>query len=153
LYVHFENKNVLADAVLDYNLEMVAKQVKAVIDQYDNPKDKLFAYIDAFRNPFKPVVEGGCPMMNFGTEADDQDEMMREKVGLMVNKTQQLIVDIAADGIRKGIFKKNWDYNGFATIMFGLIEGGVLICRTTRKLDKMGVINRYLKKLIDEQLI
>jgi AcrR family transcriptional regulator len=153
LYVHFDNKEVLAAEVVDYNLEMLHQKTLAAVKRVDHPKEKLFAYLDMYRNALKPPVEGGCPMLNFGMEADDQDEMIRKKVALMVNGAQQMIEDIIVDGIRRGVFRPDWDYKEFATIMFAMIEGGILISRTTRSTDKTGVINRYLKNIIEGQTV
>lgn len=152
LYVHFDNKDVLAGAVVDFNLELLARKLMSATSRFDHPKEKLFAYIDTYRNPFDPPVVGGCPMLNFGMEADDQNEAVREQVASMVNRSQQLIIDIIAQGVRQGVFKADWNYKEFATLMFAMIEGGILISRTTRKTDKMTVISRNLKKMIEDQL-
>jgi TetR/AcrR family transcriptional repressor of nem operon len=152
LYVHFDNKDVLAAAVVDYNIgELVQKTLRAM-NRFDHPKDKLFAFIDTYQDPLNPPVPGGCPMLNFGVEADDQNEEIREKVAKAVNKSQQTIVDIIVRGIRQGVFKADWNYKEFATLMFAMIEGGILISKTTRKNDKMAIICRNLKKMIEAQL-
>jgi TetR/AcrR family transcriptional repressor of nem operon len=91
--------------------------------------------------------------LNFGMEADDQFESVREKVARMVNKSQQVFVNIIADGIRKKVFKADWNYKEFATLFFAMIEGGVLISKTTKKNDKMDIIRRNLKKMIEQQVI
>jgi AcrR family transcriptional regulator len=153
LYVHFDNKDVLAEAVVDYNMDLLHKRTLAAMAKHRDPKDKLFAFLDLYKNPMDPPVEGGCPMLNFGMEADDQFEVVREKVARMVNKSQQLFVDIIADGIRKGRFKRGWNYKEFATLFFAMVEGGVLISKTTMKNDKMDIIRRNLKKMIEEQVI
>ena len=153
LYVHFDNKDVLAEAVVDYNMDLLFQRTMTAMDRADNPKDKLFAFIDLYKDPRNPPVEGGCPMLNFGMEADDQFETVREKVAMKVNKSQQLIVSIISQGIRQGFFRPNWNYKEFATIMFAMIEGGVLISRTTRKNDKMQVIGRTLRKMIEEEVL
>lgn len=152
LYVHFENKEVLAEAVIDFNMQLLSNKMTAALDREKSARDKLYAYIDLYRNPLTPPVSGGCPMMNFGVEVDDQDEQFREKVADMVNKSQQRIVDIIAKGIRDGEFKPTWNYKEFATTMFALIEGGTLISRTTKKIDKMQIIGRTLRKMIEAQL-
>lgn len=152
LYVHFDNKDVLAEAVVDYNMEKLQNKVVVATSKSDHPKEQLFAYVDAFRNPFNSPVPGGCPMLNFGMEADDQNEAVLEKVAAQINRSQQRIADIIARGIRQGVFKPDWNYQEFATVMFAMIEGGVLICRTTGKIDKMAIINRNLKKMIEAQL-
>src|ERR1700679_4243920 len=74
LYVHFDNKDVLAEAVVDYNMYLLGQKFMTAIDRVDHPREKLFAYIDLFRNPANPPVAGGCPMLNFGMEADDQNQ-------------------------------------------------------------------------------
>lgn len=153
LYVHFDNKDVLAEAVVDYNLKLLAQRLMKDINRAAHPKEKLFAYLDAYRNPLNPPVAGGCPMLNFGMEADDQFESIREQVAEMVNNGQQLIINIIKQGIQAGVFKANWNYKEFATIMFAMIEGGILISRTTRKTDKMGIIIRNLKKMIEAELL
>ena len=153
LYVHFDNKDVLAEAVVDHNMNLLRRRTQAAIDRFDNPKDKLFAFIDCFKNPLLPPVEGGCPMLNFGMEADDENELVCEKVAAQVNKSQQLLVDIMEQGIRQGVFKPDWNVKEFATVMFAMIEGGILIGRTTRKNDKALIINRTLKKMIEAQTL
>ena len=152
LYVHFDNKDVLAEAVVDYQLDLLGQKTLAAINRFDHPKDKLFAYLDLYRNPMNPPLEGGCPMLNFGMEADDQNEVVRDKVAAKVNQSQHLIVSIIEQGIRQGVFKADWNYREFATMMFALIEGGVLIGKTTRKSDKMAIIIKNLKKMIEAQL-
>jgi AcrR family transcriptional regulator len=152
LYVHFENKDVLANAALEYNLEMLGRKVNAALGQHTNARDKLFAYIDVFSDPVNPPVTGGCPMMNFGMEADDNDPQVKEKVNQMVELSQQMVIDIAKEGIKEGVFKAEWKYEDFATVMFAMIEGGIMICRIAGNSSKMRVINRTLKKMITEQL-
>ncbi|MBS1663804.1 MAG: TetR/AcrR family transcriptional regulator [Bacteroidetes bacterium] len=153
LYVHFDNKDVLAESVVDYNMQLLSKNVLSHINRFDNPKDQLFAYIDTFRNPLAPPVEGGCPMMNFGVEADDLNETVRLKVAQFIDISQQLIVDIIAKGINQSVFKPEWNYKEFATLMFAMIEGGILITNTTKSIDKMNIIGRNLKKMIGDQLL
>src|ERR1700736_2465598 len=62
LYVHFENKDVLACAAVDYNMDMLALKVQSAIKKYKTAKDRLFAYLDVFKDPMNPPVFGGCPM-------------------------------------------------------------------------------------------
>jgi TetR/AcrR family transcriptional repressor of nem operon len=153
LYVHFDNKDVLVEAAVDHSMNLLEQKVLAAINRVDHPKEKLFAYIDAFRNPLNPPVPGGCPMLNFGMEADDQNQVVLGKVAAAVNRGQQLIVDIIIEGIKQSVFKASWNYKEFATVMFAMIEGGIFISNTTRKNDKMAIINRNLKKIIEGQLV
>ncbi len=44
LYVHFDNKDVLVEAAVDYNMDQLQRKVIASINKFQHPKDKLFAY-------------------------------------------------------------------------------------------------------------
>lgn len=153
LYVHFENKDILVASAVDYNMELLSNKLRNHLSQYNTAKDKLYAYLDFFIDPTQPIVNGGCPMLNFGTEADDTNELIKKKVNNLVTKSQKLLSNIIKQGIDQGEFKPNWNYEDFATIMFAMIEGGVLICRVADNNTKMKVINDNLKKMIAAQTL
>lgn len=151
LYVHFDNKELLAASAVDYNMEQLSNKLRSKLSQYKTAKDKLYAYLDFFIDPNKPIVIGGCPMLNFGTEADDTNEIIKMKVNNLIIKSQKLLSEIIKEGIDNGEFKPDWNPEDFATIMFAMIEGGVLICRVAGNNDKMKIINKNLKKMIATQ--
>src|ERR1700712_3875950 len=153
LYIYFENKEVLANAVVDYNMELLGKKVAEALNRQHTAKGKLFAFIRIFYDPMDPPVAGGCPMMNFGTEADEQNPAIKEKVNQEVNISQQLIADIIKKGIKDGEFNPDWNDQEFATVMFAMIEGGIMICRANGNNDKMKLISANLKKTITAQLL
>jgi TetR/AcrR family transcriptional repressor of nem operon len=153
LYIYFENKEVLANAVVDYNMELLGKKVAEALSGRQTAKGKLFAFIQVFYDPMNPPVAGGCPMMNFGTEADEQSPVIKAKVNQVVNISQQLIADIIKKGIEDGEFKSDWNDQEFATVMFAMIEGGIMICRANGNNEKMKLISANLKKMITMQLL
>ena len=153
LYVHFDSKDVLAGAAVDHNMGLLEKKVMAAIGQQKGAKAKLFAYIDVFIDPMNPPVVGGCPMMNFGTEVDDTNAPVRAKVNAVIEKSQEIIVQLIKAGIKEGVFRPDWNYKDFATMMFASIEGGVVIGKIIGNNSKMKVIARNLKQMINEQSI
>lgn len=153
LYVHFENKDILAASAVDYNMEQLTNKVSKIVSQYQTAKEKLFGYIDLFVDPNESLVVGGCPMLNFGTEADDTNEVIKNKVNKLIAKSQKLLSDIIKNGIDNNEFKSDWNYEEFATVMFAMIEGGILISRVSGTKDKMIIINKNLKKMITEQIL
>jgi AcrR family transcriptional regulator len=153
LYVHFENKEELSYAAVDYNLASLVNKVMAAVDKQKTAKAKLFAYLDVFADPLNPPVTGGCPMLNFGMEADDNDPVVRTKVNAVIEGAQQSIVALVKMGIASGEFRKSWEAREFATKMFALIEGGVMMCRIAKNTKSMRVIIRGLKKEIEEQTL
>ncbi|CAC9974320.1 TetR/AcrR family transcriptional regulator [Flavobacterium sp. WLB] len=153
MYVHFENKEVLACAAVDHNIKMLNTKIQTAISKYKTSKEQLFAYIDFFSNPLQPPVFGGCPLLNFGTEADDTNPIVKEKVNTVIRSGQVLLSGLVEKGIANGEFKTDLKPGDFATVMFAMLEGGHLMSRMSGNNDKMEIIVKTLKNLIDQNSI
>jgi TetR/AcrR family transcriptional regulator, transcriptional repressor for nem operon len=151
LYVHFENKEELTHEVVDYHLSRLAEVVATVMSRQKTAKGKLFAYLEMYQDPLNPPIVGGCPMLNFGMEADDTDEVIRKKVNTRVETAQQNIRSIVEKGIASGEFKPDWDAQEFATKMFAMVEGGIMMSRVAANNKAMKVIVNSLIKEIEEK--
>jgi TetR/AcrR family transcriptional repressor of nem operon len=152
-YGHFDSKEALSYAAVDHNLGLLADKLSAALSKHTTAKAKLFAYLDFFRNPLQPPLQGGCPMVNFGTEADDTNAIVRQKVKKKMEKSQQGIRAIIEHGIAAGEFKKNWNGKEFAVKMFALIEGGGIVCKVLGSNSQMHMLVEGLKKEIEEQAV
>ncbi|MFC0512586.1 TetR/AcrR family transcriptional regulator [Mucilaginibacter angelicae] len=153
LYVHFENKEELSYAVVDYNLDFSAQKMSEAISKQKTFKDKLFAYFNFLSDPLNPPLVGGCPMMNFGMEADDTNPVIKYKVNRLVQLSIQRVTSIIEQGIVNGEFKKEWDAKEFATKGFAMIEGGTLISRVSGTNEHMNILIKAIKKEIEENSI
>lgn len=153
LYVHFKNKEVLACAAFDYNIQVLKNTINKSLASHKSNYSKLIAYLDTFKNPNRIELEGGCPMMNFGTEADDTDQVLLNRINQSVNFSQRFIAGIVEEGKNTNEFQPSWNAEEFATIAFALIEGGIMICRISGNDDKMIIIHKTLKKIIDDNLL
>ena len=152
LYGHFESKDQLSAAVVDYNLNKLVEKVQQAIGSAATAKDKLFAWLDAFKSPKQFPVEGGCPLLNFGTEADDTNQHVREKVKTVIEMAQKTIAAIIQQGIKNGEFKETFNGKEFSIKMFSLMEGGTLIGRVLNTNSQMTIIINLLKKEITSHL-
>jgi TetR/AcrR family transcriptional repressor of nem operon len=151
LYGHFESKEELAYAVVDYNLEKLVEKVEQAVGKAGSAKQKLVAFLDVFKNPMQFPVEGGCPLLNFGVEADDTNPVVQDKVKKIIEGSQKKIFVIVRQGIKNGEFKESFNAREFAIKMLTLIEGGTLIGRVLNTNSQMAVIIKMLKKEIEEQ--
>ena len=150
MYVHFENKEVLACAAVDHNMKVLGDKLLAAISKAKTAKGELLAFIDFFSNPINPPVTGGCPLLNFGTEADDTNPIVKEKINQGIKYNQQLLENSIKKGIINGEFNPDWNAGEFATVIFAMMEGGHLISRMSGNNEKMQVIVKTLKKTIKE---
>jgi len=153
MYVHFENKEVLACAAVDYNMKTVTDKLLAKLTKSKTAKEELFTYIDFFSNAINPPLTGGCPLLNFGTEADDTNPVIKQKINKGINFNQQLLENSINKGIATGEFNHDWDAADFATVMVAMMEGGHLISRMAGNNDKMKVITKTLKAIIEENTL
>ena len=153
MYVHFENKEVLACAAVDHNMKLLGNKLQTAISKAKTAKGELLTFIDFFSNPINPPVTGGCPLLNFGTEADDTNPIVKEKVNSGIKFTQQIVENIINKGITNGEFNPNWNASEFATIIFAMLEGGNLMARTSGNNDKMNIITKTLKAMIEEKTL
>ena len=153
LYVHFENKEELSYAVVDYNLDKLAEKSLAAMNKHKTAKSKLFAFADLYSDPFNPPLVGGCPMLNFGMEADDTNPVIREKVNKRLQASPKLLEKIIEQGIIDGEFRKSWNAKEFGIKMFAMIEGGVLFSRVSGNKEQVNVLINVIKKEIEENSI
>ena len=153
MYVHFENKEVLACAAVDHNMKILGDRLEAKISKSKTAKEALFTYIDFFSNGVNPPLEGGCPLLNFGTEADDTNPVVKEKINKGIQLNQQLLEQIILRGINNAEFKPDWNAAEFSTVMFAMMEGGHLMARMAGSNDKMKIITKTLKKIIEENTL
>ena len=152
LYGHFESKEQLSAAVVDYNLNKLVEKVQQAIGSAVTAKGKLFAWLVAFKSPTQFPVDGGCPLLNFGTEADDTNQLIRGKVKAVIEMAQKTIAAIVQQGIKNGEFKETFNGKEFSIKMFALIEGGTLIGRVLNTNSQMTIIINLLKKEITSHL-
>lgn len=153
LYVHFKNKEELIAEVFSYNMKTLTDKVLAKINKYSSAKESLFAYIDVLTDISNPPVVGGCPMMNFGIEADDTDPATAKKIALEIQKSHRLISEMIVKGIQAGEFKPDWNYQDFSKLAFSMIEGGVITSRITKDDANAMIISKTLKQMIMEQIL
>ena len=153
LYGHFESKDELSYAVVDYNLGQIVGKVEQAVGRAATSKAKLFAFLDVFSTPLQFPVAGGCPILNFGTESDDTNPVVRKKVKGTILSAQATIAAITSQGIASGEFKTTFDAREFSIKMMTLLEGGILIGRVLQTNSQMEIIINLLKKEIEHQLM
>ncbi|UKB82046.1 TetR/AcrR family transcriptional regulator [Chryseobacterium sp. MEBOG06] len=153
MYVHFENKEVLACAAVDHNMKMLSNQLQKALSKAKTSKEQLLAYIDFFSDPNHPPLIGGCPLLNFGTEADDTNPVVKEKVNHAIKQGQELLSGIIEQGIKNNEFRADWNSGDFAAVLFAMLEGGHLMSRMSGNNSKMQVIINTLKNLIEENSV
>ena len=150
IYGNFQSKDEICLEVFNYLSGAVGKALDNVAAAKSTAKDKLFALLDYYQNEVATSQAGGCPLLNFGMEADDTHPLIRQQVAKAVKRSQQRISKLVDQGKTTGEFESDVDSDVFALKMFTMIEGAIFTSRVTNNSTAIKAIVGLLKKEIEE---
>jgi TetR/AcrR family transcriptional repressor of nem operon len=149
IYGNFENKDEICIEAFDYLTGIVASGLDSAIAAKRTAREKLFTLLDYYNDNLASGEVGGCPLLNFGTEADDTNPELKQRVAKAIKRSQQRITKLVEEGQAAGEFNKRTDASLFALKMFTMIEGAIFASRVTSNKALMKSIVDILKKEID----
>jgi TetR/AcrR family transcriptional repressor of nem operon len=152
LYSHFENKEDLTLQVADYLLQKSYEGMSKVLSGPGTTKERIFAYLDFYKTPLRPPMQGGCPMFNMAVEADDNLPVVKQKVAEALGKSQKLLVSLLEEGIKRKEFKPSLDAEAFAFKVLATVEGASVICRSMTTNKPMQGIIKSLKTELENYI-
>ncbi|MEJ5103192.1 TetR/AcrR family transcriptional regulator [Chryseobacterium sp. MYb328] len=155
IYGNFENKDQVAIEVYKYNAGLLSKVMNYSLgEQYPTSTDKLHAFVSFYRKNWRSVFSnGGCPLMNAATEADDSFPVLKQYVQKSFMLWTEKIASVIAQGQKNGELNASVNADEYASLFIMLIEGGILLSKT---MDEERFLNQALDKvkdMIDHELI
>lgn len=154
IYGNFENKDEVALEVYRYNAGALAKNMaRSFGDEFPKTVHKLHAFVDFYRKNWKIVFSnGGCPLMNAATEADDTFPDLKKQVQSSFEEWKKKIASVIAEGQNKGEINKDRNSEEYASLFIMLIEGGILLSKTTGEIKFLHLALDRILSLIDKEL-
>jgi TetR/AcrR family transcriptional repressor of nem operon len=149
LYSHFENKEDLTLQVADYLLKKTCDGMREILGGSGTVKERVFAYLDFYRAPLRPPIQGGCPMFNMAVEAIDNLPVIKQKVSEALVKTQKLLAVLLTEGIQKKEFSTSLDAEAFSFKVLAATEGATVICRSMDTNKPMQGLIKSLKEELE----
>lgn len=154
IYGNFENKDQVAIEVYKYNAGLLSKVMNHSLgDQYPTSTDKLHAFVSFYRKNWHSVFSnGGCPLMNAATEADDSFPVLKQYVQKSFTLWTERIAAVIIQGQKNNELNASIDPDEYASLFIMLIEGGILLSKT---MDDERFLNQALdkvKEMIDHEL-
>jgi TetR/AcrR family transcriptional repressor of nem operon len=144
-YGHFESKDEIAQDSVDYLLGKMTERRTNTLNKHKTAIGKLNAFMDNHKTPLDSFFEGGCPIVNFSTETDDTNPIIKKKVKTMVTTAIALFTQIIQEGINSGELSDAIIPNEYATKMFLSLEGSNAICRVMGSNKPMQIMLKSLK--------
>lgn len=150
IYGNFKNKDDVAIAVFNHNIEKLRQIFTAEIEKKSSCREKLLVYPNLYQNYFKvPFPEGGCPIMNTAIEADDTHPELKQLAQNALLEWKKGIEAILKKGISNNEFSKDIDVKETAYSILALIEGGVMMAKLNDNLKPLNAAMNTLKKMIN----
>ncbi|MGN7989352.1 TetR/AcrR family transcriptional regulator [Pedobacter sp. 22226] len=150
IYGNFTNKDEVALAAFDYNLNNVSSRIEAEMSRQTTMKDKLLVYIDIYQKFIDgSVSEGGCPVLNTAIDADDTHPELRNRVLKAVLDWKNKIAKLVEAGIANKEISADQHPEQIALTIIAMVEGGIMISKLTSKTEYWSLIMGSLKKYVD----
>lgn len=150
IYGHFNGKDDLSEQVIDYSLNKMSTKMSIVVSQGKTAKEKVFLYLDFYKNPIDTYIAGGCPIFNTAVEADDNFPVIKKKVAATLRAGQQGIANVLQEGINNKEFSDKLNPEAFAFKMLASVEGGIILCRTMETSKPMLELVKSLKNELEQ---
>jgi len=140
IYGNFKDKEELAIEAFNYNVRMIMSQVAARIRAENSPLNQLFAITDFYRNYLDFIEKnGGCPILNIGVDANNQNERLLARVNYVIRKLEKSMADIILYGIQCGEMNAGINAEKYSKRLFAMIQGSIFMTLTLD--DKSYVID------------
>lgn len=150
IYGNFENKDEVAVAAFDYNVNKVSALFRIEIMKQTTIKDKLLVYPRVYEKFMKePFPDGGCPILNTAIEADDTHPLLKAKANMAVYNWKNSLVRLIEKGIAHKEFKKTVNAEETAISIIALIEGGIMLTKLTGKTTYIKSITKSVTAIIN----
>lgn len=150
IYGNFANKDEVALAAFDYNLNRNVCKLENTVHAAKTTKGKLLAYVQVYREFFNGGISpGGCPILNTATDADDTHPALRERALKAVLAWKKQIIKLVEEGVLNKEIIEEANPEQIALTVIAMIEGGIMISRLTDNLDNWNLIMDSLKKYIN----
>ncbi len=150
VYGNFENKEEICSEAFDYLMKRLLSSLDAAMAGKKTYREKLFAFLDFYPPTLKQEGYYGCPMMNFGNEADDTNPDIKQKVSKAIAASEAKIAKLVQAGIDNGEFRKDVDAEIFSVKLFTMLEGGMWISRMQSSNKQVLLVIDILKKEITQ---
>ncbi|MEQ9364572.1 MAG: TetR/AcrR family transcriptional regulator [Leptospirales bacterium] len=133
IYGNFTDKQDLAVEALKYNIGRIADEIRKRQSMATSHLERLLAYPEAYRGIYKWILSnGGCPIANTLTEADDTNPALNRLALLFVRRWRRNIEQIVRAAQADGCIKSEADGASLAQVLLATISGGAMLAKATR---------------------
>lgn len=132
IYGNFENKEEIALAAFDYSCRLIFQLYEDEISDAYTYHERLIGYAKVHIKITKGLFKkGGRSIRNIAFETDETHPLLKKKAALGFQQWQRKLELQIEGGIATGEFKKNAAIGRIAFSIISIVEGGLMVARTT----------------------
>lgn len=153
IYGNFKNKEALSIKAFEYNINRVMSEIRSYTQKARTPLDKLYAMTDFYRNYHDYVSDlGGCPILNVGVDANNNNSGLHKKVKEVVKQLQDNMAYLIQKGVESGQLKEDLDAQLYAKRIFSLLEGSIFMSLTMQTKSYLYDMTTFIDQMISNEM-
>ncbi|WP_379969127.1 TetR/AcrR family transcriptional regulator [Epilithonimonas sp. UC225_85] len=154
IYGNFENKDEVAKEVYLFNAKRLASGLENNLTPEMITREKLITILNYYRNSWdNNFSRGGCPIMNTAIECDDTMPFLKAEVAKSFAGWSNKFAAIIEEGKTKNEILDSVNASDYSYLFIMLIEGGILLSKTTNNQSLLFQALERIEKIIDTELI
>src|SRR5579859_6407797 len=111
-----------------YGVKLASQRVRQALAGKFNAIERLLAIVSVFQSEVDdPPVAGGCPILNTAIEADDANEVLRDRARTAMDDWRGTIHRIVNRGIERGEIRPTTDADEVASLLIATLEGALML--------------------------
>lgn len=129
IYNHFASKEDLARASFTHATRRLSRRLQHALRGVADPMERLLAIPDVFVGLYSGdrPFPNGCPVLNTAVEAKGEWAGLRDDARAVADKLGRLVADTVCAAKERQQLVPAVDPDEVATIVVGMLEGGVLL--------------------------
>lgn len=149
IHTHFPRKDDLLAALLDRYSDRFLRMVDGILASSDTPEVKLRRYCGLFETTLSSGDRDKvCLCAMLGAELKTLNHPLVERVRSFYEANEERLVTLLNDGRADGSFRIDEDVQTTASLIFGLLEGGMLVARVRGGSDQFHQVVEQLMQFI-----
>ncbi len=151
-YYHFKSKEELAIEVLEGYFEKSRQEMAPVfMNKFLSATEKLERlHAGLVQKVTRSQCCGGCPMGNLAQELSDSHPEFRMRLARYFEECIDGIARVVEEGVRSGEFRSDVDPKAAAYLLFGSMQGLLLLSKSLKKIDPLDLGFRQSLNLLRE---
>lgn len=151
IYGNFENKEEICKESFLYLRSQLSAKLNNAVAEGKSAREKLFNLLNVYANDINTI--DGCPILNFGVEADDTNPVMKEQVKKAIHSAQNRFFTIFEGGITNKELSSKMNPEHFSIKVFAMIEGAILCRKILGTDEQMKIVLDSIKTDFESYLL